>query len=103
MPEVATLSELDRTPHAEVFDDPSPRTVRLQLAKGQEIPPHRHPGSDVVVHLVSGELEIGLDDERYRLSSGQLVRFSGDREVSPRAIEACTAVVVFAPEDGPST
>jgi len=39
-----------------------------------------------------------LDDETYALDAGDLIRFSGDREVSPHAVESSTAVVVFAPE-----
>jgi hypothetical protein len=33
----------------------------------------------------------------YAAAAGELVQFSGDRKVSPRAVEPATAVLVFAP------
>lgn len=97
MVEVTTLDDLETTPHAEVFEHGHPRTVRLQLEADGRVPPHRHPDTDVVLHLLSGRLELTLDGESYELAPGHLVRFSGDREVSPRAVEPSTAIVFFAP------
>lgn len=97
MSEVTALEDLTGSPHAEVFETRNPRTVRLHLDAGEEVPPHTHPGTNVVLHLLDGHLELSLDDETHELRPGQLVRFSGDREVSPHAIEGSTAVVVFAP------
>ncbi len=97
MAESTTLDELTETPHAEVFEDQAPRTVRLQLDAGEEIPPHTHPGMDIVLHVLSGRLEVGLGEETHDLEAGQLVQFSGDREVSPSAVDPSTALIVFAP------
>jgi quercetin dioxygenase-like cupin family protein len=103
MPERTALEDLEETPHAEVFETRRPRTVRLKLDADERVPPHTHPDTDVVLHLLSGRLELTLDDETYGLHPGELVRFSGEREVSPRAVEPSTAVVVFAPAtDGSS-
>jgi quercetin dioxygenase-like cupin family protein len=100
MPEVTTLAELEETPHAEVFDRREPRTVRLSLDADERVPPHTHPGTNVVLHLLDGRLEVSLDDEVHELSAGDLVRFSGEREVSPHALDPSVAVVVFAPATG---
>lgn len=99
MPEITTLTDLTKAPHAEVFEDRRPRTVRLELDTDERVPPHTHPGTNIVLHLVSGHLELALDDETYDVKPGQLVRFNGEREISPRAIERSIAVVVFAPVD----
>ena len=96
MPELTSLSDLTETPHAEVFDDGDPRTVRLQLEADERIPEHRHPESDAVFHLLSGSLELTLDGEIHELESGDLVRFDGEREISPHALEESIAVVFFA-------
>lgn len=96
-PEVTTVEELEDTPHAEVFEQRRPRAVRLQLAAGESVPPHTHPESDVVIHVLEGELALDLDGETYELAAGRTVRFSGRREVSPEAITDATALVVFAP------
>lgn len=97
MPEITNLNDLEKTPHAEVFDHGSPRTVRLQLEADQQIPAHQHPGTNIVLHLLTGEIDLSLDDETYSLAPGDLVRFSGEHGISPHAIEDSTAVVVFAP------
>jgi quercetin dioxygenase-like cupin family protein len=99
MPEITTVDELSDTPHAEIFDEHRPRAVRLELEADERVPPHSHPGTDVVLYLVSGDLELSLDGETYDLSAGQIARFGGDREISPRACEPSTAVVVFAPAE----
>lgn len=101
MPELTSLPDLTETPHAEVFDDGEPRAVRLQLEADERIPEHRHPESDVIFHLLSGSLELSLDGEPYDLESGDLVRFDGNRVVSPHALEESTAVVVFASKPEP--
>lgn len=97
MVELSSLDSLEATPHAEVFEQRQPRTVRLELDEEQRIPGHTHPGKDIVLYVVSGHLELTLDDETYDLRSGDLIRFSGEREISPYAAEASTALVVFAP------
>lgn len=96
MAEITSLDDLTGTPHAEVFSD-HPRTVRLSLDAGESVPEHRHPDTDVLIHVLSGVVDLGLDDETHRLESGDLIRFDGDRTVAPHAVEDATAVVVFAP------
>ncbi|MFB6102965.1 MAG: cupin domain-containing protein [Haloplanus sp.] len=101
MPERTTLADLDETPHAEVFEIEAhrPRVVRLRLAADERIPRHTHEGTNVVLHLLDGRLELTLDDETYDLDPGDVIRFSGEREVSPYAVEPSTAVAVFAPAE----
>ncbi|MFB6172882.1 MAG: cupin domain-containing protein [Haloarculaceae archaeon] len=96
MPDVVSLSDLDATPHAEVFAD-RPRTVRLSLAAGESMPAHSHPGDDVLFHVLSGEIELSLDGDPHSLGAGDLVRFDGARQIEPRAVDDATALVVFAP------
>ncbi len=98
MAEVISLDELTATPHAVVFDTDRPRTVRLELPAGERLPEHRHPGTDIVFHVLCGALELTLDEEVYELSAGDVVRFSGDRDISPEAVQATTALIVLAPE-----
>lgn len=94
---MTTIDELEDTPHAEVFETRRPRVVRLQLGAGESVPPHTHPESDVVIHVLEGEVVLSLDGEGYDLEAGQTVRFSGRLEVSPEAKTDATALVVFAP------
>jgi quercetin dioxygenase-like cupin family protein len=99
MPERTTLDDLEERPHAEVFETRRPRTERREPDADERVPRHTHEGTNVVLHLLDGRLELTLDEETYALESGELIRFSGDREVSPYAVEPSTAVVVFAPAE----
>lgn len=100
MPEHSTISALSEKPHAEVFETRQPRTVRLELDEGEHIPAHTHPGTNIVLHLLSGHLDVSLDDEHYDVQAGELLRFSGEREIEPAAVEESTAIIVFAPAEG---
>ena len=97
MPEITAIDDLTEAPHAEVFEQRDPRTVRLALDAGESVPAHTHPGTNVVLHLLDGRLELSLDDETYEIESGEIARFSGERSVSPHAVEPSTAIVVLAP------
>ncbi|MBP1986654.1 cupin domain-containing protein [Halolamina salifodinae] len=97
MPEITAIDDLTDSPHAEVFAERQPRTVRLELDAGDGVPAHTHPGTNIVLHLLSGHLELALDDEAYELTPGEVARFSGEREISPQAVEHSTALLVFAP------
>ena len=75
-----------------LFDDPT--TVRLSLAEGNEVPPHSHPDRTVVFYVVSGKFDVRLDGESHTLTEDEALRFDGDREVSPRAVEDSEALVI---------
>lgn len=92
----ARLSELDGHPHATVFPGESPKTIRLTLPAGESVPPHDHPGHDVVFHLLEGEIDLRLDETTVAVEAGELVRFDGKREIEPTAREDSTAVIVLA-------
>lgn len=98
MVEITNLADLEQSVHAEVFEGCQPRTVRLQLEADQRVPPHTHPDTNIVIHLVSGRLELTLDDEQYELEANDLIHCSGDQEISPYALEPSTAIVVIAPQ-----
>lgn len=99
VPELTRLDDLEATPHAEVFAERSPRTVRLSLEAGQSVPPHNHPGYDIVLSMIAGRLSLHLDDETYELEPGHVARFDGSREISPEAMDDSVALVVFAPTE----
>ncbi|ELY83919.1 cupin domain-containing protein [Natrinema gari] len=99
MPDITSIDRLEDAPHAEVFADHSPRTVRLRLSADERVPKHRHPESNVVLYVRSGAIELTLGDEVYDPESGDAVQFDGDQDVSPYAVDDSTALVVFAPKE----
>jgi len=96
MTRVVRLSELEASPHANVFPEAEPKTVLLSLEAGERVASHTHPGRDVVLHLLDGAVELNLDDETRALESGDVVRFEGEREISPAATEPSTALILLA-------
>ncbi|WP_267643791.1 cupin domain-containing protein [Haloarchaeobius amylolyticus] len=96
MTDIADLDEFEETPHAEVFGAPGPRVVRLALEAGEEMPEHSHPEETIVLHVLSGELDLRLDGEPNHLGAGELIRFDGERDIQPRALSDTVALLFFA-------
>ena len=71
----------------------TPRVVRLSLAAGESMPPHRHPERVVVVHVLEGRLDLRPDGRSLELGAGALFRFDGGEEVAPLAVEDAVALV----------
>ncbi|MCX2819704.1 MAG: quercetin dioxygenase-like cupin family protein [Methanobacteriota archaeon] len=72
-----------------------PQTLRLKLSEGYERPEHQHPGKEITLFVHQGALSLLLGDQRHRVEEGDAIRFSGDQDISPRAIEDTVAVLVF--------
>ncbi|WP_158057235.1 cupin domain-containing protein [Halorussus halophilus] len=94
MTEKVHLPDLTSTPHAVVFDA-DPRVVRLRLGTGDELPAHRHPDERIVLHLLKGALELRLGETTHSLTTGDVIRFDGDQDVSPHAVEDAEALLVL--------
>lgn len=60
------------------------RLVHVQLAPGEDVPEHRHPGSDVLIQTLAGTLTVALEGETAEVSSGQLLIASGETPVALR-------------------
>ncbi|MDZ7688911.1 MAG: cupin domain-containing protein [Halobacteriales archaeon] len=78
-----------------------PRCLRLRLAEGEERPEHSHPGNEILLFVHEGVLEMRLDGEPHLVEEGEAIRFSGEREISPHAVEDTVAVLVFVETDAP--
>lgn len=96
MTTIRALDDLDGEPHANAFPDAEPKTIRLTLAAGEEVPAHDHPDREIVLYLVEGEIELTLGEETHEVTAGDVARFDGDQEVSPKATEHSTALIVLA-------
>lgn len=96
MTSIHTLAELDGEPHANVFPDAEPKTIRLTLAEGEAVAPHTHPDREIVFYLIEGEVELQLGDETHEVAAGDVARFDGEQEISPTAVADSTALIVLA-------
>ena len=93
---VTSLDEtaVDADPSAIVHES-GPRTVFLSLDADEMIPGHRHPESTVLFHVLSGTVTLTVGDETRELTEGDVARFDGTREVSPRATTSANALVIL--------
>jgi quercetin dioxygenase-like cupin family protein len=96
MADTVHLPDLDGDGRGVLFDG-EPRTVRLALDAGDGVPAHRHPDRDIVLHLLSGRLDLQLGDESVAVTPGDVVRFDGDQDIAPTAREDSVALLVLAP------
>jgi quercetin dioxygenase-like cupin family protein len=96
MTTIEHLSSLEGSPHANVFPDAEPKTIRLTLAEGEAVPAHTHPGRDIVVYLLEGAIDLALGDESTQVFAGDIARFEGEQEIAPHATEPSTALIVLA-------
>lgn len=85
MATVRSIDECDSIPHANVFPNEEPTTIRLSLAEGERVGAHSHPDRQVILYLISGEIDLRLDGESHPLPPGDVVQFDGTHEVSPVA------------------
>ena len=60
----------------------------VRLDAGIAVPPHVSRGEDLVVHVVEGDVEVGLDGSATRLAAGQGLWLPRGR---PRRLRALTA------------
>jgi quercetin dioxygenase-like cupin family protein len=93
---IRALAALEDEPHANVFPESEPKTIRLSLDTGEQIPAHTHPDRDIVLYLVDGAVELQLGDETHDLTAGDIARFEGEQEISQRAVADSTALIVLA-------
>ncbi|MBX0324635.1 cupin domain-containing protein [Halomicroarcula sp. F13] len=93
--ERVSLSDLDASGRAQLFEG-EPKTVRLTLSAGEEVPPHQHPGRDIVFHLLDGEVDLTLGETTLSLSASDVARFDGEQDISPAAVTDCEALLVLA-------
>lgn len=96
MIELRTLAELDGAPHANVFPEKEPKTIKLTLEAGESVPEHSHPGRDIVLYLLEGQIELTLDGETHDLPAGEIARFEGELDISPTAVDDSVALIVLA-------
>ncbi|WP_136715555.1 cupin domain-containing protein [Halorientalis salina] len=96
MAEITPLDDLEPTPHASPFPGEEPKVVRLALEADERVSPHRHPDRQIICYVVSGALELELDDDVHELAAGDVARFDGRRDISPKATADSVALLVLA-------
>jgi quercetin dioxygenase-like cupin family protein len=93
--ERASVDAADGSDRLSLFEN-SPRVVRLSLPAGERVPPHTHPDAVILFQVLAGTVELDLGDQTHRAEAGEILRFDGDQEISPRAVSDAEALVILA-------
>lgn len=74
--------------YGRVFESEDLLVVHMKLEAGQTIPPHDHPKQEIFFTVVSGKVEVYLDEqETYILEPKNVLNFKGERRISAKALE----------------
>lgn len=68
--------------------------IRLVLAAGKSLPPHKVPG-EITIHCLEGRLDVTCPDGSHILQAGQLLYLSGGVEHGVVALQDASALVTI--------
>jgi len=66
------------------FNHPQVLVFVLTFSPGQALPPHRHPGSAVVLHVSSGTGVFVVDGNESPVAAGDVLLVAGEEELAVR-------------------
>jgi quercetin dioxygenase-like cupin family protein len=69
--------------------------MRLVLAAGKSLPPHKVPG-DITVHCLEGRIDVVTSGQSHVLGPGQLLYVPGQVEHAVSALDDASALVTVA-------
>lgn len=88
-------ARLDAQTTFAIFKSRDLEVMRLVLAAGRSLPPHKVPG-EITIHCIEGQLEIGTAQRKTVLDPGQLVLLPGGEVHAVLALQPSSALVTVA-------
>ncbi|AZI44551.1 cupin domain-containing protein (plasmid) [Deinococcus psychrotolerans] len=73
---------------------PHGRVLRFTFAAGEGVPTHKHPGAQVVVTVLSGQVEVTAE-ESCTLKAAEILTHDGDQPLSLFATQDSSVVVTL--------
>lgn len=64
-----------------IFNDGSSTVFVLNFSQGQTLPKHKHPGTNVYIHVLSGNGIFQVDGKDVKAKQGDVFLFEGDEEM----------------------
>jgi len=80
---------------AALFKSEDLEVIRLVLAAGKSLPPHKVPG-EITIQCIEGKIDVTAEGKSHVLSTGQLLFLSGNLVHGVVAIENSSALVTIA-------
>jgi quercetin dioxygenase-like cupin family protein len=86
-----------------IFNEEKVLTFVLNMMPGQEIPPHQHEESDLVLHVLTGGGKLNVDGKIQDITVGDIVYCTGNEVFSliNNKDENLSCFVVIAPRPTP--
>jgi len=86
-----------------IFNEEKVLNFALNLKPGQEIPPHIHENSDLVLYVITGGGELTVDGKSQNITTGDVIYCVGEEEFSLKnnTDENSSCFVVLAPRPIP--
>lgn len=79
-----SVRSADRFTKRICFNDPQVLVFVLTFAPGQSLPPHKHPGSKVVLHVHGGSGVMVIDGQEVSVADGDVLLVTGEEELAVR-------------------
>lgn len=74
--------------YGKIFDNEDLMLVHMNLKEGQTIPSHNHKGQEIFFMVVSGKVEVLLNEqEKHILEVKKVLNFKGEINISVKALE----------------
>lgn len=74
--------------YGKIFYNEDLMLVHMNLKEGQTIPSHNHQGQEIFFMVVSGKVEVLLnEEEKYILEVKKVLNFKGEINISVKALE----------------
>ncbi|MFN2362679.1 MAG: cupin domain-containing protein [Halarsenatibacteraceae bacterium] len=64
-----------------IFNDGQTLAFTLNIAKGEQLPPHTHFESTVLLQVLKGEAEVLIDQKSVKAAKGDLIQIDGQEEM----------------------
>ncbi len=63
-----------------LFSEKNLLSFVLNLKAGQEIPPHKHEDSDLILYVIKGGAKLTVDNKSYDIKDGDVIHCKGEEE-----------------------
>lgn len=85
-----------------LFSEEKVLSFVLNMGPGQEIPPHHHEDSDLILHVLTGSAALTVDGKVQKITGGDVIYCEGQEVFSLKndTAENMSAFVVLAPRPG---
>lgn len=86
-----------------LFNEEKVLNFVLNFRPGQELPPHTHESSDLILHVLTGQGTLKVEGETYAVETGDVIHTKGEEmfQLINDGDEDLSVFVVLAPRPAP--